>query len=83
MPAKRGPPAHQNSVAWVPNRADKHNSLKKLITALPNNGVCQKCRDLIEWKKSYGKFKPLKVPGKCTACGERTVESEWTVESGE
>jgi hypothetical protein len=76
---KRGPPAHQNKVAWVPARADKHNTLKKIMAALPNSGVCQKCHDIIEWKKQYGKYKPLKVPAKCVGCSQRTVELAYHV----
>ena len=57
MATRSGPPAHQNSVAWVPHRADKHNSLQKLVKALPNHGVCARCHDVIEWKKKYGKYR--------------------------
>ena len=27
-------------------------------------GVCDKCKEKIEWKKKYRKYKPLTVPGK-------------------
>ena len=75
MSARRsGPPKHQNETAWVPSRNDKHNSLRKLVSALPNQGVCARCHEQIEWKKQYGKYKPLKQPGKCTGCGHRNVE---------
>ena len=73
MSAKRGPPAHQNTVQWVAARNDKHNSLRKLVSELPNSGVCDKCHKQIEWKKQYGKYKPLKQPAKCVGCGERAV----------
>ena len=79
---KSGPPAHQNAVAWVPARMDKHNTLRKLVAALPNAGVCDKCHKQIEWKKQYGKYKPLKVPGKCTGCGERNVEHAYHALAG-
>ena len=58
----------------MPSRNDKHNSLRKLVSALPNQGVCARCHEQIEWKKQYGKYKPLKQPGKCTGCGHRNVE---------
>ncbi len=32
--------------------------------AQPNIGLCQKCHDIIEWKKQYRKYKPRTVPGK-------------------
>lgn len=28
------------------------------------NGVCPRCRDQIEWKRKYGKYKPLVEPAK-------------------
>ena len=51
MSKKSGPPAHANKEKWVPARADKHNTLKKLVAALPNEGVCKRCKEQIEWKK--------------------------------
>ena len=77
MSAKRGPPAHQNSVTWVASRNDKHNSLRKLVAELPNAGVCDKCHKQIEWKKQYGKYRPLKQPAKCVGCGERNVSDAY------
>ena len=73
MPPRRQQ-QHQNTVAWIPARADKHNSLRGIVAALPNDGVCRRCHDQIEWKKSYGKYKPLKVPAKCTGCRLPTVQ---------
>ena len=52
---------------------DKHNTLRRKTAALPNRGVCATCHEIIEWKKKYGKYKPLKVPGKCVGCGSSTV----------
>ena len=77
MPTRSGPPAHQNREAWIPNRADKQNTLKKVVEALPNQGVCQRCYEQIEWKKQYGKYKPLKQPAKCVGCGRRNVEHSY------
>ena len=62
---------HQNTEAWVPNRADKHNSLQQLVNKLPSGaeaGLCQKCDEVVAWKKQFGKYKPLKQPAKCVAC---------------
>ena len=70
---RSGPPAHPNETAWVPNRADKHNSQQKLINQQPVDGVCEKCHDVITWKKQYGKYKPLRQPGKCVGCQQRRV----------
>ena len=70
---RSGPPAHPNKEAFVPSRGDKHNSLQKAIKALPRDGCCRKCNEVIEWKKQYGKYKPLKQPAKCTGCQQRSV----------
>lgn len=39
--------------------------------------VCQHCREKIEWKKKYRKYKPLTVPAKCVKCGNRTVKAAY------
>lgn len=39
--------------------------------------VCQRCREKIEWKKKYRKYKPLTVPAKCVKCGNRTVKAAY------
>ena len=74
MSQRRGPPAHQNKVAWEPFRADKHNSTKKIIEQQPIDGVCAKCVEIIQWKKNYGKYKPLRQPAKCVDCQQRRVD---------
>ena len=54
MSQRRGPPAHQNKVAWEPFRADKHNSAKKIIEQQPVDGVCAKCADsVLSRRKQY------------------------------
>lgn len=72
MSKKSGPPKHVNTEAWVPKRADKHNSGQQLINKLPlTDGVCKKCAEVIDWKKRYGKYKTLKHPSKCLGCGQK------------
>ena len=70
MPPKGRRPAHQNKKAF---HANPHSVKTAKIQALPNEGLCQKCHDIIEWKKKYHKFKPLTTPRKCEICGEKTV----------
>ena len=63
-------PAHQNSTAF------KHNPNSRLtarIAAIPNDGLCQRCHAIIEWRKKYRKYKPLSQPRKCTQCAQKTV----------
>lgn len=39
--------------------------------------VCQRCREKIEWKKKYRKYKPLTAPAKCEKCGNRNVKAAY------
>ncbi|KAL7720838.1 Uncharacterized protein QTN25_002054 [Entamoeba marina] len=55
------------------SKTSKCASIYKKIKELPNEGLCQKCHDIIEWKKKFHKYKPLKVPGVCLVCRQKTV----------
>lgn len=48
-PTRNGP-KYQNSYAFHHNKNSKKT---KEILAIPNYGVCQKCHEIIEWKKQY------------------------------
>lgn len=63
-------PAHQNKKAFTSN---PHSTRTLMINALPNEGLCQKCHDIIEWRKRYHKFKPLTTPRRCQRCGEKSI----------
>ncbi|KAG0568162.1 hypothetical protein M758_7G188100 [Ceratodon purpureus] len=72
----RGPPKHQNKVVWKPNAGVKKNetevgSKQRPFPAI--TGVCPRCKQQIEWRRKYGKYKPLVEPGKCNDCGKRAV----------
>lgn len=36
-------------------------------------GVCPRCKQQIEWRRKYGKYKPLTEAAKCNDCGKRAV----------
>ena len=40
---------------------------------LPNEGLCRRCTEKIEWRKQYRKYKPLKQPKTCNLCHQKTV----------
>ena len=63
-------PAHQNATSFKNN---PHSTKSVKINSLPNEGLCQRCHDIIEWRKKYHKFKPLKAPKTCVGCGQKTV----------
>lgn len=73
---KKGAPAHQNKTAF---RHNKNSKLTKKIAGLPNQGLCAKCHEIIEWKKKYRKYKPLTQPGKCSLCHQRAVKHAYHV----
>lgn len=59
--SKKGAQKYQNSFAF------KHNAKSKIsqkINAMPNDGVCNRCFEQIEWRKKFKKYKPLAQPKK-------------------
>ena len=36
-------------------------------------GVCDRCREKVQWRFQYDKYKSLKAPGKCAWCMNKTV----------
>ncbi|XP_031474004.1 uncharacterized protein LOC116246316 isoform X2 [Nymphaea colorata] len=76
MPGRGGPPKHQNRYGWKPKAGHKKNETElggKFRPYSEITGVCQRCKDQIEWKRRYGKYKPLAEPKKCQQCGKRAV----------
>lgn len=78
--SKQGPPKHQNKFAWKPNLGRKINETEPggRFRPFPEvTGVCSRCRDQIEWKRKYGKYKPLVEPSKCQKCSKRAVRQAY------
>ncbi|ONK64370.1 uncharacterized protein A4U43_C07F25100 [Asparagus officinalis] len=77
---KRGPPKHQNKFAWKPNSGVKINETEVGGRFRPFSeitGVCPRCKDQIDWKRKYGKYKSLVEPAKCQKCGKRAVRQAY------
>jgi hypothetical protein len=53
----------------------KESELKKEahIRRVMCEGVCTRCREKVLWRFKYDKYKPLKTPGKCQTCKNKTV----------
>nr|KJB10581.1 hypothetical protein B456_001G208500 [Gossypium raimondii] len=80
MSSRRGPPKHQNSYAWKPNAGVKINEKEvggKLRPYSEITGVCPRCKEQIDWKRRYGKYKPLTEPAKCQLCSKRNVRQAY------
>ncbi|KAL0230656.1 hypothetical protein PCE1_004213 [Barthelona sp. PCE] len=61
----RGPQAYQNTRKYKHNKNSKKT--KKIMDS-PNVGVCPRCRDQIQWRKDFRKYKPLTRPRRCGDC---------------
>ena len=59
---------HQNKTAY---RNDLHDTSKrtKLTNSLVVGGVCSRCKEVIDWKIKYKKYKPLRDPKKWYVIG--------------
>ncbi|XP_073065203.1 putative receptor-like protein kinase At5g39000 isoform X1 [Primulina eburnea] len=71
---RKGPPKHQNSVAWKPNAGRTINPTEVGGSFRPYSevtGVCSRCKEQIEWKRKYGKYKPLMEPSKWEWIGDK------------
>ena len=54
---------YQNTKAFKNDLYDTSKGTKQ-INALIVGGVCAKCREIIEWRKKFKKYKPLIAPKK-------------------
>ena len=54
---------YQNVKKYRNNMHDTSDRTKK-INSLTIGGVCVRCKDIIDWKIAYKKYKPLKTPKK-------------------
>lgn len=57
---KTGPPKHQNAFGFKNSMHDT-SGRSKAINDLKVEGCCQACKEVIEWKIKYKKYKPLTV----------------------
>uniref|UniRef100_A0A2P2M478 Uncharacterized protein MANES_02G057800 n=1 Tax=Rhizophora mucronata TaxID=61149 RepID=A0A2P2M478_RHIMU len=80
MSKRQGPPKHQNRFAWRPKAGHKINETEvggKLRPYSQITGVCARCKEQIDWKRRYGKYKPLTEAAKCQRCSKRAVRQAY------
>ncbi|KAG6620646.1 hypothetical protein I3842_Q056800 [Carya illinoinensis] len=80
MSGKHGAPKHQNKYAWKPKAGHKINETEvggKFRPYSEITGVCPRCKEQIDWKRRYGKYKPLAEPAKCQQCSKRAVRQAY------
>ena len=49
------------------------------INAKLHDGVCQCCKEVLEWRVKYSKYKPLSKPKKCVKCLQKTVKDSYHI----
>lgn len=64
--------AHQNTHAFKNDLYNK-SAQTKYINTISTTGVCTRCKDILEWKMKYKKYKLLKKPKTCVKCIQKTV----------
>ncbi|XP_047317766.1 uncharacterized protein C9orf85 homolog [Impatiens glandulifera] len=77
---RKGPPVHANKFAWKPHAGVKINETEVGGRFRPFSeitGVCFRCKEQIDWKRKYGKYKVLKEPTKCQRCTKRAVRQAY------
>ncbi|KAK9924869.1 hypothetical protein M0R45_033216 [Rubus argutus] len=67
---------HKNKYAWKPNAGVNINETEvggRFRPLSEITGVCPRCKEQIEWKRRYGKYKPQTKQAKCQRCTKRAV----------
>ncbi|CAB4374256.1 hypothetical protein RhiirA5_493204 [Rhizophagus irregularis] len=73
---KKSGQKHQNTFSFQSNKNSKKT---KYINSLPINGLCHKCKEIIEWRKKYKKYKPLTTLKRCVNCNEKAVKEAYHI----
>lgn len=76
------PQKHQNRSKFKNNLHDTSHKTK-FINNIHVSDVCERCKEIIEWKIKYKKYKPLTQPKKCVKCEQKTVKKAYHVMCGE
>ncbi|KAF9351633.1 hypothetical protein BGX26_010411 [Mortierella sp. AD094] len=73
---KKGAQAHKNAYAFHANKSSK---ITKKIAAMPVGGLCEKCVEVIMWRKKFKKYKPLTTMKKCVNCEQKAIKDAYHV----
>uniref|UniRef100_A0A0A9YWL2 Uncharacterized protein C9orf85 n=1 Tax=Lygus hesperus TaxID=30085 RepID=A0A0A9YWL2_LYGHE len=69
---------YKNSRAFKNDLHDKTPKIK-LINSLEITDVCPRCKDVLEWKIKYRKYKMPKNPRTCTKCNKKNVTNSYRI----
>lgn len=67
---------HKNTFSFTHNKNSKKT---KLILSLPIRNLCDRCQQIVEWRKNYRKYKPLTVPKKCVKCEQKKITDAYHI----
>ncbi|XP_066224102.1 uncharacterized protein C9orf85 homolog [Saccopteryx leptura] len=76
--ARSRPQRHQNTFSFKNDKFDKSVQTKKINEKL-HDGVCQRCKEVLEWRVKYSKYKLLSKPKKCVKCLQKTVKDSYYI----
>ncbi|XP_077615437.1 uncharacterized protein C9orf85 homolog [Crocuta crocuta] len=76
--ARSRPQRHQNTFSFKNDKFDKSIQTKK-INAKLHDGVCHHCKEVLEWRVKYSKYKPLSKPKKCVKCLQKSVKDSYHI----
>jgi len=74
--SRNRPQKHQNRFAFKNNLHDTNIRTKRLNT-IQIHHVCPRCKDILEWKIKYKKYKMLKAAKNCNKCHNKTVKEAY------
>lgn len=72
------PQKYKNKTAFKNNLHDT-SIQTKVMNNIQVSDVCVRCKEIIEWKIKYKKYKPLTQPKKCVKCEQKTVKQAYHV----
>ncbi|XP_077331075.1 uncharacterized protein C9orf85 homolog isoform X1 [Lithobates pipiens] len=72
------PQKYKNATVYKNDKYDA-SSRTKMINSKLHDGVCQRCKDVLEWKVKFSKYKSLSQPKKCVKCLQKTVKDAYHI----
>jgi len=70
------PQKYKNATAFKNTKYDTSQRTKGIINTT-QDGLCERCKEKIEWKIKYKKYKPLTQPATCVRCHQKTVKKAY------
>ncbi|XP_077378343.1 uncharacterized protein C9orf85 homolog [Festucalex cinctus] len=72
------PQKYQNTTAFKNDKYGASVQVKKANSKI-HDGLCQRCKDVLDWRVKYNKYKSLTQPRKCVKCSQKTVKDAYHV----